>query len=95
MACIGTLPQNMTFKRALFILQDGRCPYCGRGMIFIERARRKHLHNLMATFEHVHPRRKGGDNSFENRMLVCHECNHRRGDGPVQIGMYVVRRKRG
>jgi 5-methylcytosine-specific restriction endonuclease McrA len=53
-------------RRAVFARDRYRCQYCGSD---------KHL-----TVDHVIPRSKGGDDSWENVVTSCAPCNLRKGD---------------
>jgi 5-methylcytosine-specific restriction endonuclease McrA len=53
-------------RRAVFARDRFRCQYCGSD---------KHL-----TVDHVIPRSKGGDDSWENVVTSCAPCNLRKGD---------------
>ncbi len=62
------VPQNRSpaFTRFNLFLRDGfACVYCGSG---------KEL-----TFDHVIPRRLGGDTSWENIVAACSSCNLKKG----------------
>lgn len=46
-------------------LRDGfKCQYCG-----------KHHGHRSLTIDHVHPKSKGGDSSWENLVAACKPCN--------------------
>lgn len=50
----------------------GPCPFCGRPML-----------QSTPTFpsrEHLTPRSRGGDDSAENVVIVCNDCNNHKGD---------------
>jgi len=32
------------------------------------------------TYDHVHPKSKGGSKDWENIVLSCHECNRKKGN---------------
>lgn len=61
-------------RRAVFARDGWECQYCGkRGSL---------------TVDHVVPRSKGGDTSWENVVACCASCNRRKGDRSVsQAGM--------
>ena len=62
-------------RRAVFARDRWTCQYCGH-----ERG------NL--TVDHVIPRSKGGDSTWENIVTCCAPCNRRKGDRlPRQVGM--------
>jgi 5-methylcytosine-specific restriction endonuclease McrA len=65
-------------RRAVFARDDWTCQYCGA------RA------NL--TVDHVIPRSKGGQSSWENIVASCAPCNRRKGDAlPRQAGMRLLK----
>jgi 5-methylcytosine-specific restriction endonuclease McrA len=64
-------------RRAVFARDSHRCQYCGRG-----------AENL----DHVMPRSRGGEHSWENVVASCRACNARKEDRlPTECGM-VLRR---
>ena len=68
-------------RRAVFARDRHRCQYCGSG------------HRL--TVDHVVPRSKGGDHSWENVVTSCAPCNLRKGDKtPSAAGMSLPRKPR-
>lgn len=61
-------------RRAVFARDGWECQYCGR--------------NGSLTMDHVVPRSKGGETSWENVVACCATCNRRKGDRSVtQSGM--------
>jgi len=61
-------------RRAVFARDSWTCQYCGS---------RSNL-----TVDHVIPRSKGGNSSWENIVASCAPCNRRKGDRtPSQAGM--------
>ncbi len=61
-------------RRAVFARDGWECQYCGR--------------KGSLTMDHVVPRSKGGDTSWENVVACCATCNRRKGDRSVsQSGM--------
>ena len=68
-------------RRAVFARDRHRCQYCGSS------------HRL--TVDHVVPRSKGGDHSWENVVTSCAPCNLRKGDKtPAAAGMSLPRMPR-
>ena len=66
-------------RRAVFARDGWTCQYCGS--------------RSSLTVDHVIPRSKGGDSSWENIVASCAPCNRRKGDSlPDQAGM-PLRRK--
>jgi 5-methylcytosine-specific restriction endonuclease McrA len=67
-------------RRAVFARDRWTCQYCGH-----ERG------NL--TVDHVIPRSKGGESTWDNIVTCCAPCNRRKGDRlPKQVNMLPVRR---
>ena len=65
-------------RRAVFARDRWECQYCGS---------RSNL-----TVDHVVPRSRGGDSSWENIVASCAPCNRRKGDRlPRQVGMTLRR----
>lgn len=68
-------------RRAVFARDGWECQYCGR--------------RGSLTMDHVIPRSKGGDTSWENVVACCAGCNRRKGDRSVsQCGMKLRTRPR-
>ncbi|MDE3025990.1 MAG: HNH endonuclease, partial [Acidobacteriota bacterium] len=66
--------QRKISRRALFARDGWRCVYCGSGG--------------RLTLDHVIPRSRGGDSSWENVVTACAPCNLRKGDRTLeQAGM--------
>jgi 5-methylcytosine-specific restriction endonuclease McrA len=56
-----------------------RCQYCGRG-------------DNALTLDHVVPKARGGDDSWENLVTACVVCNNRKGDRtPEEVNMRLQR----
>jgi 5-methylcytosine-specific restriction endonuclease McrA len=66
--------------RANILLRDEEtCQYCG-----------KHMREL--TLDHVLPRSRGGQSTWENLVACCHPCNNRKGNRtPEEANMPLVR----
>lgn len=61
-------------RREILRRDNYQCQYCGN---------KKHL-----TLDHVIPRSKGGQHSWDNLVTACMTCNSRKGDRiPEQAGM--------
>ncbi len=68
-------------RRAVFARDDWMCQYCGA--------------RTTLTVDHVIPRSKGGDSTWDNIVASCAPCNRRKGDRlPHQIGMHPRTRPR-
>jgi 5-methylcytosine-specific restriction endonuclease McrA len=61
-------------RQAVFKRDRHACQYCGkRGEL---------------TIDHVHPRSRGGEDTWENLVAACQTCNNRKGDRrPDEAGM--------
>lgn len=71
-------------RRSVIVRDNYTCQYCGdtpgRGLL---------------TLDHIVPRSKGGQTSWENVVAACRACNMRKGDRtPEQAGM-TLRKKPG
>lgn len=59
-------------RRALFARDGGRCAYCG---------------GVATSVDHVIPRSRGGQHTWENVVAACRRCNHVKADRHVaEIG---------
>jgi 5-methylcytosine-specific restriction endonuclease McrA len=68
-------------RRAVFARDDWTCQYCGS---------RSNL-----TVDHVIPRSRGGESSWDNIVASCAPCNRRKGDHlPAHVGMHPRRKPR-
>lgn len=57
-----------------------KCAYCGRS-------------DLPLTIDHIVPRAKGGNDSWENLICACTICNNRKGDRtPIEASMELLYR---
>ncbi|WP_026551691.1 HNH endonuclease [Arthrobacter sp. H20] len=52
-------------RRGVLRRDNHRCAYCGKSA---------------STIDHVYPRSRGGDSSWENLVACCLTCNHDKGD---------------
>ncbi|MBI1939565.1 MAG: HNH endonuclease [Ignavibacteriales bacterium] len=60
--------KKIILTRRNILKRDGhKCAYCGRG-------------DLPLTIDHIIPKSKGGDESWENLVAACLPCNNRKGD---------------
>jgi 5-methylcytosine-specific restriction endonuclease McrA len=68
-------------RRAVFARDGYSCQYCGSG--------------ARLTMDHVVPRSRGGNSSWENVVTSCAPCNHRKGDRlPAEVQMFPKRAPR-
>ncbi|MGD9649052.1 MAG: HNH endonuclease [Pirellulales bacterium] len=74
--------QTVRFNRRNIFARDGnRCQYCGRRFPTSE-----------LSLDHVVPRSRGGDTTWENIVCSCVKCNVRKGGRtPVEANMRLVR----
>lgn len=75
--------KNVRFSRLNIYLRDNNtCQYCG-----------KHFARYDLNLDHVVPRVKGGQTSWENVVCSCIECNRRKGGMSVaEAGMRLIRK---
>ena len=63
-------------RRAVFGRDGHRCQYCG---------------SAAESIDHVLPRSKGGDHTWENVVACCRPCNIRKGDrSPAEAGFRLT-----
>jgi 5-methylcytosine-specific restriction endonuclease McrA len=65
-------------RRAVFARDSHRCQYC---------------HGPAENLDHVTPRSKGGDHTWENVVACCKPCNARKGDSLLENTNMVLRRR--
>ena len=72
--------KKIILSRKNILRRDGhRCQYCGRG-------------DVPLTLDHVHPKSKGGEDSWENLVAACVKCNNKKGDStPEEAGLQLMR----
>ncbi len=75
--------KGVKFSRVNVFTRDGyRCQYCGSV---------KNAKDL--NYDHVVPRRQGGQTVWENIVAACYPCNDRKGGRtPEQAGMVLLRK---
>lgn len=69
---------HVAFSRRNLFKRDGyKCQYCGA-----------HPRPDELTIDHIVPRSRGGESTWENCVLACMECNKRKADGtPDEKGL--------
>jgi len=74
--------QNRAVSRKGIILRDGAaCQYC-----------REKLPPKSLTLDHVIPRARGGDSTWENLVACCFACNNRKGNRtPQEAGLTLAK----
>ncbi|MHA2279853.1 MAG: HNH endonuclease [Promethearchaeota archaeon] len=71
-------------RRNLWRRDRRRCQYCGKEPPVDE-----------ITMDHIFPKSRGGESNFENCVLCCMECNHKKGNRSLsETGMRLRRLKR-
>ncbi|HEU5373382.1 MAG TPA: HNH endonuclease [Gaiellaceae bacterium] len=79
---VPRLVQRKISRRALFARDNWRCVYCGTA-------------GGRLTLDHVIPRSKGGDSTWENVVTSCAPCNLRKGNRlPHEVQMELSARPR-
>jgi hypothetical protein len=69
---------SMSYRASLMLKHLGQCFYC-----------RAYICYAHATTDHFIPRRHGGKNSADNRVLACQPCNNAKGDiNPADFGVW-------
>lgn len=64
-------------KKNVLIRDSNTCQYCG---------------NIGTTIDHIIPKSRNGDNSWENWVTACHECNVKKGNKtPREASMKLIR----
>ena len=68
-------------RRNIFARDDNRCQFCGRRFPTSE-----------LSLDHIVPRSRGGEASWENVVCACTSCNKRKGGRtPKEAGMKLIR----
>jgi 5-methylcytosine-specific restriction endonuclease McrA len=71
--------KKVVLTRKNILRRDGyKCAYCGRG-------------DLTLTIDHIVPKARGGDDSWENLVSACTNCNNKKGDRtPGEAGLSLL-----
>jgi 5-methylcytosine-specific restriction endonuclease McrA len=74
--------QTRALSRKNILMRDRyRCQYCQRVLPSGE-----------LTLDHVAPRSRGGETTWENLVACCHRCNNRKGSRtPEEVGLRLLR----
>jgi 5-methylcytosine-specific restriction endonuclease McrA len=77
--------QTRALSRKNILMRDRyTCQYCGRT-----------LPSSDLTLDHVIPRSRSGETTWENLVACCHACNNRKGNQtPEEVGMKLIRQPR-
>ena len=77
-------PQMRLTRREVFVRDRYTCQYCHRTLPSGE-----------LTLDHVIPRSRAGETTWENLVACCHPCNNRKGSRtPDEAGMKLARAPR-
>ena len=79
--CLISRPrhQRKLTRREVFVRDRYMCQYCGKQMREL-------------TLDHIVPRHRGGEHSWDNVASACKACNHRKaGHTPAEVGMRLIR----
>ena len=78
--------ERRSLSRKNILLRDhSTCQYCGNQLPPAE-----------LTLDHVLPRSRGGDSTWDNLVACCKRCNYRKGSRtPEEAGMHLTRHPRG
>ena len=67
-------------RHEIFIRDKYTCQYCS-----------KQIHEL--TLDHIMPRHRGGEHTWDNVTSACKKCNHRKaGHTPEEVGMKLMKK---
>lgn len=73
-------PRVKLCRREIFIRDEYTCQYCGSRTVDL-------------TIDHVIPRSRGGQQTWENLVSACRTCNHRKGGKTLAEARLTLRRE--
>ncbi len=81
MSFINVPRKRVVLSRKNILKRDNhRCQYCGSSQ-------------RLLTVDHVMPKNRGGEESWENLVCACVQCNNRKGNHtPEEAGLHLMRR---
>lgn len=81
MSFINMPRKRVVLSRKNILKRDGqRCQYCGSSQRSL-------------TVDHVIPKNRGGEESWENLVCACVQCNNRKGNRtPEEAGLHMARK---
>lgn len=87
--------QRAPHMRRLWEWQNGQCAACRIGMPHPDQRRESGAPVMgnAPTLDHYRPRVAGGSNALENLLLVCSQCNFRRGDSAPSKRLQAMKRE--
>jgi len=73
--------KRIVLNRKNLLIRDGfQCQYCGRT-------------DLPLTIDHIQPRSRGGEYTWENLITACPRCNSKKGNRtPREAGMHPLKK---
>lgn len=71
---------KLTLLNRLSESQNHRCAYCGARVWLTEDDRNGEEKWQRASFDHITPKSRGGNDKLKNLVVACRECNSSRGD---------------
>lgn len=66
-------------RQNIHIRDNYQCQYCGS--------------KEKLTLDHIHPIKRGGQNTWENLVTCCFKCNNKKGDQPLEKTDFVLKSK--
>lgn len=73
--------KKIVLSRKNILRRDNhRCQYCSRS-------------DLTLTIDHIMPKSKGGDDSWENLVAACVKCNNKKGDRTPELANMPLMKK--
>jgi len=77
-------PAVIILTRYVHLPNPGRVPVTRRGVLRRDAFHCAYCGGHAATIDHVHPRSRGGADSWENLVACCQRCNNVKGDRTPQ-----------
>ena len=73
--------KKIVLSRKNILRRDGyKCQYCSRG-------------DVTLTIDHIVPKSKGGDDTWENLVAACVNCNNKKGDHTPEESKMTLHKK--
>ncbi len=73
--------KKIVLSRKNILRRDGyKCQYCSRG-------------DVTLTIDHIVPKSKGGDDTWENLVAACVNCNNKKGDRTPEESKMTLHKK--
>lgn len=68
----------------IYVRDGGCCMFCGKALPYQKGA---------FTFDHIHPKSRGGAKDWHNIVLSCHECNRKKANKSLEDSGMKLREK--